>query len=119
MARPLASIAARARASSAARHPPRAPSLPALLACTLIQGCVFLPATIEGYDRECQVVTRHMVLQEVQLAEINHCRNQGCVMLLVAAAATAAATAIVSGSVVVVGNAAYWVEKTANCASAR
>ena len=87
----------------------------ALLAGLLLPGCVIVPATIETYDAGCQTVSRHMVLESVQIAAINRCSNQGCTMLVVAAAATVAASAIVSGSIVVVGNAAYWIEKRATC----
>ena len=88
-----------------------------LLACALafVPGCVIVPATIDTYDTDCQAVSHHLVLQSVQIAEINHCRNQECTMMAVAGAATVAVTAIVSGSVVIVGNAAYWIERRANC----
>jgi hypothetical protein len=97
----------------------RRPTAVAAMSCVLLQGCVVLPATVEDFDLDCQVVTHHMVLQTVQLAEINHCANQSCLVLVVGAAATAAASLIVSGSVVVVGNAVYWVEKRSSCTSVR
>lgn len=56
-----------------------------------------------------------MVLQPVQIAAIQRCSGDGCVALLVAAGATAATSAIVSGSIVVVGNVAYWFEKRGLC----
>lgn len=85
------------------------------LAGALATGCVVLPATLDVYEPECRAVSHHMVLQTVQIAEINHCANQGCEALVIAAAATAAASAIVSGSIVIVGNAAYWIERQSNC----
>ena len=88
--------------------------LPAL-ACALLAGCVVVPAAVDTYDAQCQARSRHLVLQQVQIAAIHSCQNQGCVVLIVAAAATAAASAIVSGSVVIVGNAAYWMEEKAGC----
>ncbi|MET0382765.1 MAG: hypothetical protein ABW032_05015 [Burkholderiaceae bacterium] len=81
----------------------------------LAAGCVFVPATLDTYDPECRAVSRHMVLQSAQIAAIDHCSNQGCAALVVAAAATAAASAIVSGSVVLIGNAVYWVERRSSC----
>jgi starvation-inducible outer membrane lipoprotein len=89
-------------------------TLPAL-ACALLTGCIVVPAAIDTYDADCQLMARHLVLQPVQIAAIQHCSNQGCIALIVAGAATAAATAIVSGSVVIVGNAASWIERRANC----
>ena len=95
-----------------------APSSVAALACLLmLPGCVIVPATIDTYDADCQAVSHHMVLQSVQIAEINHCRNQECTMMAMAGAATVTVSAIVSGSIVIVGNAAYWIERQANCRS--
>jgi predicted small integral membrane protein len=98
-----------------ARHPAPSISAAATLACLLLPGCVIVPTTIDTYDTECQTVSHHLVLQSVQIAEINHCRNQECTMMAVAGAATVAVSAIVSGSIVIVGNAAYWIERRATC----
>jgi hypothetical protein len=87
----------------------------AAVACTLTTGCVVLPVTVEGYDAECRVVTRHMELQAVQIGAIERCSNQACGGLVIVAAGLAAASAVVSGSVVVIGNMAYWAERTASC----
>lgn len=78
-------------------------------------GCLYLPRTIEIHDPDCHVVARHMVLQEVQVATIMGCANEGCVTLVVAAAATAAVSAVISGSIVVAGNTVYWFESRGQC----
>jgi hypothetical protein len=90
-------------------------TLGAALICAAFQACVFLPSTIEVYDPECQVVAKHMMLQEVQIAAIVGCQNQSCVVMILAVGATAAASAIVSGSIVIVGNIAYWLERQSTC----
>lgn len=87
--------------------------LPCLV--VLLQACVYVPRTTEVYDADCRVSSRHMNLEPLQLASIQQCGNEGCVVLLVAAGATAAASAIVSGSIVIVGNIAYWFEKQGRC----
>lgn len=80
-----------------------------------LAACVFAPRTVSVYDPQCQIVTRQMVLDNQQVAAIAHCQNEGCLTLLVAMGAVSAVTAIVSGSVVVVGNVAYWFEKRSLC----
>ena len=87
----------------------------AVLASVLASACVVVPVTTDNYDVDCQVVTHHMELQALQLAEINHCSNQGCVALVIAAAGLTAATAVVSGSIVIIGNVGYWAERRAGC----
>ena len=77
-----------------------------------------MPAQVETWDATCGTVARHLELQAVQVAAIGHCAGSGCEAIVVAAAATAAASAIVSGSVVVVGNVAYWLERQATCGRA-
>lgn len=84
-------------------------------AVLLLAGCVLVPRTVHGYDTECRVTVRHMELQPVQIASIQHCANDGCLALLAAAGATAAASAVISGSITVVGNVVYWLEKQGSC----
>ena len=83
-------------------------------ACALTSACVVVPVTVTEVD-ECGVVAHHMVLQTVQLGEINGCSNQGCQAVIIAALGVTAASAIVSGSIVVVGNMAYWAERRGGC----
>ena len=93
------------------------PALATVSASLLASGCVVVPVTTSDYDPDCQVVRHHMELQAVQLAEINHCSNQGCGVVVIAALGVTAASAIVSGSIVVIGNIAYWAERRAGCAA--
>ncbi|MEO8297926.1 MAG: hypothetical protein ABI574_08975 [Burkholderiales bacterium] len=97
----------------------RLPGWPAAALAWALTGCVFAPRTVSVYDPQCQIVTRQMVLDNQQVAAIAHCRNEGCLGLLVAMGAVSAVTAVVSGSVVVVGNVAYWFEKRSLCRPAQ
>lgn len=81
----------------------------------LLQACVVVPRTTQVFDPECQVVSNHMVLEAVQVAAIQQCANQGCVALVVGAGIVTAASAVISGTIVVVGNIAYWFEKQSQC----
>ena len=81
----------------------------------LLAGCVVVPQTTYGYDPECRIVARHIELQAVQVAAIGGCSNKGCAVLLAAAGVTAAASAVVSGSIMVIGNVVYWMEKQGRC----
>jgi hypothetical protein len=80
-----------------------------------LSACVYAPRTVTVYDPDCQIVTRHMVLDGQQVAAIGHCHNEGCLAVLVAMGAVTAVTVVVSGSVVVVGNVVYWFEKRSQC----
>ena len=84
-----------------------------------VQGCVFLPHVTTSYDAECQVVAKHVELKPVQIAVLAECRNEDCGALLVLAGVTAAGSAVLSGSVAIVGNAVYWLERQGNCAKRR
>ena len=85
------------------------------LAALPIAGCVVVPVTVEGFDPDCRVVTHHMVLQPVQVNAIGRCGDGACAAIVLG---VSAASAIVSGSIVVVGNIAYWAEHRANCVAA-
>ena len=84
----------------------------------LLQACVVVPRTTQVFDAECQVMANQMVLQEVQLAAIHQCANQGCIALVVGASIVTAASLVVSGTIVVAGNIAYWFEKQSQCRKA-
>ena len=83
-----------------------------------LAGCVYLPRTTNAYDEECQVETRHLRLEATQIGAIGSCNNRDCAYVLVALGAVAAATAVVSGSIVLVGNVVYWLERQGKCALA-
>ena len=96
--------------------------VPVVLASLLASGCVIVPRTREGYDPDCQFVTHSMEVEAVQVAEFRTCGVQGhftgndlCVAAWVASLGVTAASAVVSGSIVVVGNVAYWAERRINC----
>jgi hypothetical protein len=74
-----------------------------------------VPRTVNGYDPQCQAVVRTMELQPVQIAAIQGCSNEGCVVLLAAAGATAAVSTVISGSIAIVGNVVYWLERQGSC----
>lgn len=86
-----------------------------LAPCLLLAACVVVPRTQEAWDAECRTIARSMTLQPVQIAYFSGCHNEGCVALLALAGATTAVSAVVSGSIAVVGNAVYWLEKQGRC----
>lgn len=93
---------------------PRRLALAAL--ALLLPACVFSPRTVEFDDPDCQGVRREMVLDQRVLDGYQACRavpcDEGAVLLGVLGSA---ASLVVAGSVYVVGNVVYWVEKQVQC----
>lgn len=87
----------------------------AVLASLLASACMMVPVRTTDYDEGCRVVTHHLVLQAVQVADLQRCGGDNCVGALIVAAGAAVVSTIVSGSIVVVGNVAYWAERRAGC----
>lgn len=85
------------------------------LALLLLSSCVYMPETSVRYDPKCGVYERKMTMQPYQVGSLMGCRDEGCVTGLVAAGVISAATAVITGSVVVVGNVVYWLEKQGQC----
>jgi hypothetical protein len=81
----------------------------------LLQGCVVLPRTDTVYDAQCQVMRRQMTLEVQQIGAFGGCANEGCAMLLAASGVVAVASTVVSGSIAVVGNVVYWIERQGQC----
>lgn len=86
-----------------------------LLASLLLQSCVYVPITTTRYDADCQILARHMTMEPVQVAQLSSCSNAQCTDFMVVAGFTAAASAVISGSIVIVGNVVYWMEKQGSC----
>jgi len=86
-----------------------------VVAALVLNGCVFVPKTVDLYDSRCQTAWKQMELEPVQLAVIGPCSNGNCAAELAVVGAVAAASAVVSGSIVVVGNVVYWMEKQGRC----
>lgn len=83
----------------------------------LLDGCVYMPETIVVYDPDCGIYERRMTLEAYQVGSLMGCRDEGCVTTLVVMGVASAASAIISGSVMVVGNVASWLEKKGRCLS--
>ena len=98
-------------------HSPGRPTsrLAAALLAASLGACVFLPETTTRYDPDCGVTQRHMTLKAYQIAAFGGCRNEGCAELLVIAGAVSATSLVISGSIVVVGDAVYWLERRSRC----
>lgn len=88
------------------------------LAAVLLQACVFVPRTTTAYDEQCQFYTRQMTLEPAYIGALGSCSGRQCGYVLATLGAVAAASLVVSGSVVVVGNVVYWLEKQGKCALA-
>lgn len=86
-----------------------------LVVALLLSACVVVPRTEVVYDDDCKIQKRQMVLDVQQVGWFGGCANQGCVALLVGAGAVATASAVVSGSIAVIGNVVYWLERRGQC----
>src|SRR5437016_3195047 len=82
----------------------------------LISGCIYYPKRVEVYDSDCSIKTRKLVLGVITSNGVGSCGSgSGAGACLAAIAAVGPVTAVVSGSIVVVGNTLYWLEKEGRC----
>ncbi len=81
-------------------------------------GCVFYPKKVEYYEGDCDIQVRKLTLESEQMqGGCTGGNNSGdnakaCLVLVLAVSAS---SAIISGSIVVVGNVVYWLEKQGKC----
>jgi hypothetical protein len=85
-------------------------SLPLLL-CS----CIILPRTTEIYNSDCKFIAKQTELTSIYVAALGGCKDEQCAGLLVFSGAATAISAVVSGSIVVVENIVYWLEKPDDC----
>jgi len=81
-----------------------------------VSGCVVYLKKIEYYS-ECEVKAKKLVLETEAMkglcsANSRDPEGKGCLGGLIA---LGAASAIISGSIVVIGNTVYWLEKEGKC----
>ena len=86
-----------------------------VLLSLLLSGCVLLPKTSEIYNTDCKYIAKHSELESVYIAALGGCKDQQCAGLLAFAGAITAASVVLSGSVVVIENIVYWLEKPDDC----
>ena len=85
------------------------------LASLALAGCIVVPQTRAAYGPECKVATRQVTLEAAYLGGFHRCAGDGCLTMLVGAGLVTAASAVVSGSIAVVGNVVYWIERQGRC----
>jgi hypothetical protein len=86
------------------------------LGASLLSGCMVVPKTVTSYDPRCQVVQKHVQLEAKQVKVVATCGNTvECGGQLVFYGLVATSSAVISGSVAVVGNVVYWLEKQGQC----
>ncbi len=84
----------------------------------LLGGCVFVPQTLTEYDPQCRLRVKRMELKVAAprgFMPASGCQGEACAAVLVTAGVVTAGSLAISGSIVVVGNVAYWVEKQGRC----
>jgi hypothetical protein len=91
------------------------PTLLALALVPAMQGCIVVPQTREFYDADCRTMSKEIVLETAVVGRFQGCAGDACAAMLLAAGAITAASAVVSGSIAMVGNVAYWIERQGRC----
>ncbi len=87
-----------------------------LAALALLEGCIVVPNTTTSYDQDCQLIVKHVELRPVQVAELGGCIDAECGALLAIVGVAAVGSAVISGSISIIGNAVYWIERQGQCA---
>ena len=85
------------------------------VATLALAGCIVLPQTQTAYDPDCQMQTRQVTLEVAHIGGFHSCAGDGCVAMLAAAGVVTAASLVVSGSIAIVGNVVYWLERQGRC----
>jgi len=89
------------------------------LGALCLSGCYIVkPRTVVAYDDDCEIGYRKMVLtvEHESLLWAGGCYDgSSCGNLLLGGLIATPASAIVSGSIMLVGNTIYWIEKQGRC----
>ncbi len=94
---------------------PRPSTLALLLAALALGSCIVVPVSQTVYDPDCRTATRQVTLEAAYLGGFTRCAGDGCVAMLAAMGVVTAASVVVSGSIAIVGNVVYWLERQGRC----
>lgn len=88
-----------------------------ILCAASLCGCVFYPQRVAYYDEDCGVRSHKLRLEAEVIGNLDNCQGEQAKACLVVIAAVASASAVVSGSIVIVGNTIYWLERQGACST--
>jgi len=97
-----------------------------IFAALLLQSCIVVPRTEVIYDPQCQIRFKQMRLETKVFKQgqtpatttpVNCQNNAECLGALALIGGVSAASVVISGSIVIVGNTVYWLEKQGRCLS--
>lgn len=93
----------------------------ACLASALTAGCIFTTEVVTRYDAACQIEVRQMVLtsQPFDFVLPHPCHDELCLYVLAGEALLVPVSAVISGSVLLIGNTVFWMEKHGRCADGK
>jgi hypothetical protein len=84
----------------------------AVAAALIVAGCVSTAREVEYYDAGCEIQSRKMVLDIQPLGNLSCTQSREC---LATTLVIGAGSTIIAGSIVVVGNTVYWLERVGKC----
>ncbi len=99
----------------AALRAPLRRAAPALAGALALSACIVVPQTQTVYDPDCQVMTRQVTLETAVLGGFTSCAGEGCAAMLATLGVVTAASVVVSGSIAIVANTVYWLERQGRC----
>ncbi|MBQ4863593.1 hypothetical protein J8L98_18080 [Pseudoalteromonas sp. MMG013] len=88
-----------------------------IIICITQTGCIFVPKDVTYYDEKCQVYAKKSTLESSnKMITLSACGNEvTCGAALASAGLVSAASLVVSGSISVIANTVYWIEKEKGC----
>ena len=79
-------------------------------------GCIVYPRQVSTYDADCRVRSHKLTLEaEFLWGDCHGGTGEETEVCLLIIAGSGVASAVISGSIVVVGNTLYWLEKQGRC----
>ena len=85
-----------------------------IAAFLLVAGCVSTAREVEYYDADCEIKSKKLVMDTQPLGSLGCTQSRDC---LAATLVIGAGSTIIAGSIVVVGNTVYWLERVGKCAA--
>ena len=86
-----------------------------ILIIITLSSCIAVPKKEMVFSEDCGYLVKKMTLTTEYIGVLDSCQSEDCLALFVIAGAVGATSLVVSGSITIIANVIYWLERKSEC----
>ena len=81
----------------------------------LLSSCIVLPRQEMVFNQDCGYLVKKMTLTSEYIDIVDSCHSEDCIALLIIGGVIGTTSLLISGSITIIANVIYWMERKAEC----